>query len=86
LAWLKLNPEEGQKITNAELKRLTGKQLAPSILKEAWEHVSFEADPNEPNLEAFAAAAREAGYGKAGSTTLDALVDHTALAVAESRP
>ncbi len=62
VAWLSQHPAEGQAAVNAELKRLTGKPLKNEVLSEAWGRVAFSADPNRANIEAFIAAAADAGY------------------------
>ncbi len=60
--WLGKNPEEGQAVVNAELKRLTGKELAVPVLKQAWSRLAFVAEPDRPSIEAMARAAAVAGY------------------------
>lgn len=77
--WLQKNPDEGQKTVNAELKRLTGKALAPDVLKAAWERVQFTDDPDRPSIEAFVQAAENAGYLKEKGADVAGLFDFTLL-------
>ena len=81
VAWLNAHPEQGQAVVNTELKRLTGKALAGSVLKEAWSRLRFTDDPNRPNIMAFAEAASKAGYIK-GSVDLAGTFDPSLLALA----
>ncbi len=79
--WLNSNPTDGQRVVNAELKRLTGKKLSSSVLKDAWNHVTFTDDPNRANVVAFSEAAKKAGYLK-GSIDITAAFDPSRLALA----
>ncbi|MBI3909827.1 MAG: ABC transporter substrate-binding protein [Armatimonadetes bacterium] len=60
--WLQQHPDEGQTVVNAELKRLTSKELPAEVLREAWSRVEFTADPNRSSIESFVRAAADAGY------------------------
>lgn len=62
LSWMQTHPDEAQADTNKELKRLTGKALAPAVLREAWHRCDFTADPNPTSIAAFMQAQFEAGY------------------------
>ena len=73
VSWLKTHPEDGQKLVNSELKRLTGKQLSAKVLKDAWGHVDFVSEPNRESIDAQAKAAVDAGYLSPGAS-LDGLV------------
>lgn len=64
VGWLNANPEDAQKVVNSELKRLTGKALADSVMREAWSRVEFTSDPNRVNIVALSEAAKKAGYLK----------------------
>ncbi|MCE9582000.1 MAG: ABC transporter substrate-binding protein [Planctomycetes bacterium] len=44
-AWLNANPEEGAKVVNEGIKRITGKALPPETLRQAWSRVVFTTDP-----------------------------------------
>ena len=74
VAWMNEHPAEAQSAANDELKRLAGKPLKPAILKEAWSHVAFTTDPGAASVEAFAEAARDAGYLKVDHLDLNGLV------------
>lgn len=80
--WLQHHPDEGQTVVNAELKRLTGKELPAGVMKESWSHVAFTEDPNRPNIEAFVQAATEAGFLKPGGPEMAALFEPGALEIA----
>jgi NitT/TauT family transport system substrate-binding protein len=60
--WIRKNPVEAQQIVNGELKRLTGKPLAASVMKEAWERLTFRVEPHPSSIEACARMATEAGF------------------------
>ncbi|HZT42147.1 MAG TPA: ABC transporter substrate-binding protein [Chthonomonadaceae bacterium] len=77
--WLQKNPEEGQKVVNAELKRLTGKALKADVLKDAWGRVQFTDDPNQSSIVAFMQAAEEAGYLRDKGADIAGLFDFTLL-------
>jgi NitT/TauT family transport system substrate-binding protein len=77
--WLQKNPDEGQKVVNGELKRLTGKGLKADVLKDAWSRVQFTDDPNRPSIEAFMHAAEEAGYLRDKGASIAGLFDFTHL-------
>ena len=75
VAWMNAHEKEAQTIANAELKRLAGKPLKPGVLEEAWSHVAFTVDPGAPSIEAFAEAAKDAGYLKVDKIDLSGLVE-----------
>lgn len=85
VAWMQSHAKEAQEIANGELKRLSGKALKPDVLKEAWANVAFTTDPNSDSIQAFAQAARDAGYLKAGGPSLTAMVDPHLLVAALER-
>ena len=80
VAWMNAHPEAARTVANAELKRLSGKPLNRDVLREAWSHLAFTTDPGASSVEAFAEAARDAGYLKADRLDLAALVDAGARA------
>jgi NitT/TauT family transport system substrate-binding protein len=80
--WLTRNPDAGRKSVNAELKRLTGKQLPEAILTAAWERVEFTSDPNEPSVAAFVRYAAAAGYLPEQGVAVASLFDLKPLAEA----
>lgn len=75
VAWMGAHPAEAQKVANAELKKLSGKPLKDAVLKEAWSHLAFTTDPGASSIEAFAQAARDAGYLKTDRLDLTGLVE-----------
>jgi NitT/TauT family transport system substrate-binding protein len=85
IAWLKGHPAEGQADMNAELKRLTGKALAPAILREAWSRVEFTADPLRDSIETMVDASAAAGYLPPRSVDVARLVDSSFLDHARGR-
>ncbi len=44
-AWLNANPEEGAKVVNDGIRRVTGKALPTETLRQAWSRVEFTTDP-----------------------------------------
>lgn len=74
VSWMNAHPIEAQKAANDELKRLAGKPLKPAILRDAWARLAFTIDPNPSSIQAFADAARDAGYLKGPRPDLAALV------------
>src|SRR6185436_6249256 len=44
-AWLNANPEEGARVVNDGIKRLTGKPLPAEVLQQEWHRVVFTTDP-----------------------------------------
>ncbi len=85
VAWMQGHEKEAQTIANNELKRLSGKALKSDVLEEAWQNVAFTTDPNPDSIQAFALAAREAGYLKAGGPSLTAMVDSRLLVAVADR-
>jgi NitT/TauT family transport system substrate-binding protein len=85
ITWVQQQPDAAQKVVNAELKRLTGKALPESVLKAAWQRVTFTADPNRANLQAFADAAIRAGYLPSQGVDVAALLDLQPLENAQQR-
>lgn len=83
--WIQEHPREAQDSANRELKRLAGKPLKESVLREAWAHLTFTTDPNASSIAAFAQAARDAGYLKDKNTDLTALVDTRSLVADRSQ-
>ncbi len=77
VAWMVAHPGEAQTIANAQLKKLSGKPLKDAVLKEAWSHLAFTTDPGAASIQAFAEAARDAGYLKTDHLDLTGLVAAT---------
>jgi NitT/TauT family transport system substrate-binding protein len=84
--WLRRSPREGQLVANEELKRLTGKELPGSVLKEAWTRLEFTMDPGWSSIETLAQAASAAGYLPEGGTDIAGLLDRGPLARAQRAP
>ena len=84
IAWLNANPDEGQKVVNDELKRLTGKALSADVLKLAWQRVRFTDDPNQTSIDAFVQAATEVGYLTSGKNDVTGMYDFGPLQQAKS--
>lgn len=80
--WLRTHAEDGQKTVNSELKRLTGKQLKPEELAQAWTRLSFTSDLNRASIATFVAATSEAG-SLAGAINIDELLDAKPLEKAQ---
>ncbi len=83
VAWMNAHPKEAQSIANAELKKLSGKPLKESVLREAWSHLAFTTDPGASSIQAFAEAARDAGYLKADRLDLGALISEPLSSLGE---
>jgi NitT/TauT family transport system substrate-binding protein len=60
-AWLNAHRDEAAAAANAEIKRLTGKALAPEVLREAMARIEFTTDPLPASLQTFADWAHELG-------------------------
>jgi len=62
--WELENPEEAIRLANAEIKRLTGKELQNEILMRAWPRMEPTFDPLIPTLQKSADSAFTAGFLK----------------------
>jgi NitT/TauT family transport system substrate-binding protein len=60
--WLLESPAEAQPLLNEEIRKLTGKALAPGVLAQAWSRMRPTWDPIAPSLFASAEAAHAAGF------------------------
>jgi NitT/TauT family transport system substrate-binding protein len=60
--WLDAHGDEGRRIVNAQLKKLTGKELPEPVMSDAWSRVTFTTDPDSNSIDAFLRAEQEAGY------------------------
>jgi NitT/TauT family transport system substrate-binding protein len=62
VTWLRQHPEEGRHLVNAELKRVSGKALSPTVLLEAWQRCQFTAALAPADMAQLVRASAEAGY------------------------
>jgi NitT/TauT family transport system substrate-binding protein len=62
--WELMNTEEAILLTNAEIKRLTGKELSTDVLRRAWSRMRPTFDPLLPTLQISANSAFAAGFLK----------------------
>jgi NitT/TauT family transport system substrate-binding protein len=62
--WELENPEEAIRLANAEIKRLTGKELQNEILQRAWSRMEPTFDPLVSTLQKSAESAFTAGFLK----------------------
>jgi NitT/TauT family transport system substrate-binding protein len=62
--WELANPDQAKKISNDEIKRLTGKALASQVLDGAWSRMRITYDPISDSLFKSADAAYMAGFLK----------------------
>jgi len=60
--WIKKNPQEAQKLANAELEALTGRKLADEIIKDAWNRIIFTSEINKKSLQQFMDYAHTCGF------------------------
>lgn len=63
-AWVNANPDEARRLVNEGLKRLTGKALAPDVLRQAWDRVVFTTDPLADTTREQARRAQALGFTK----------------------
>ncbi len=75
LSWMQSHESDAKTVANSELKRLTGKALAPRVLDEAWSHVNFTSDPDASSIKKFSQWAILDGYQKAPSFGLSGFFD-----------
>ena len=59
--YLASNPAEARTVVNDGIGRITQKQLSPTVVAEAWSHLSFTVDPLAAALSRSAADAHAAG-------------------------
>ena len=60
--WIKKNPQEAQKLANAELEALTGRKLSDEIIKDAWNRIIFTSEINKKSLQQFMDYAHTCGF------------------------
>jgi NitT/TauT family transport system substrate-binding protein len=75
--WIAANPAPAQAVVNAALLRLTQKQLAGSVLAQAWTKLDFGVDPLAGALARQAQAAHDAGV--VGDADLHGILDLSVL-------
>lgn len=75
-------PDEAKRLTNEELKRLTGKPLPEAVLNEAWGRVAFTTDPIVPSIVQMARWAFDQGFLGRREPDLSRIVEERWLAEA----
>ncbi|MGB8355870.1 MAG: ABC transporter substrate-binding protein [Chthoniobacteraceae bacterium] len=63
--WIVKNPEEAQKIANAELLAETRNAMSPELIAHAWKRIIFTSDMPNKAVEAFVANSLKSGFMKA---------------------
>jgi NitT/TauT family transport system substrate-binding protein len=75
--WVNANSDEAKTITNAGIKKLTDKELAPEVIDSAWKTLTFT---NDPLPEALQGAADQAeSVGLLDSADIKGIYDLTPL-------
>jgi NitT/TauT family transport system substrate-binding protein len=59
--WVNDNSEEAKTITNAGIKKITDKELAPEVIDSAWKTLTFTDDPLPDALKGAATQAKDVG-------------------------
>jgi NitT/TauT family transport system substrate-binding protein len=77
LDWIAANPAKAKQVVNDALFRLTRKSLSATVLNDAWQRLTFTADPLAAALATEAANAH--GAGLLSETDLHGLIDVRAL-------
>lgn len=77
--WITDHPDEAKAQVNEELRRLTGKPIAPPVLDEAWSRLTFTTDPLARGLAASAEHAFALGFLGNSAPDLGHLVDARSL-------
>ncbi|MGH2733493.1 MAG: ABC transporter substrate-binding protein [Actinomycetota bacterium] len=67
--WLNANPQEGRRVVNEGLAKITGKALPEPIIEAAWSNLTFTYDPIATSLPAMAANAKGLGLLPPGKTS-----------------
>jgi len=67
VARLRSDPARGMAETNAALRAITGRGVAPAVLAEAWGRLEFTTDPLEDSMRAMARVGMELGMVPRGS-------------------
>ena len=60
--WIKKNPDEAQKIVQAELTELMKKQMSADLIAHSWKRIVLTNDVARESLEAFVGNAQKAGF------------------------
>ncbi|MCC6546011.1 ABC transporter substrate-binding protein [Candidatus Sumerlaeota bacterium] len=66
-------------IINAETKRITGKELPPTVIASSLDHVAFNVDPSPASFEAFFQKGKSQGLLRADKIDLDKLINRRLL-------
>ena len=59
--YVRQHPADSQRAVNAAIGRITGKTLKPSVVADAWSHLTFTDDPVATSLHAAADHAVQVG-------------------------
>lgn len=73
-AWINAHRDQAAELVNAEMKKLTGKPLAPQVLADSFARLTFTTDPFTDSIETFAGWASDLGFLKE-KPDLSGLVD-----------
>lgn len=74
IAWTAAHPAEAARQVNAELGRLSGKELPTEVIAEAWKRLDFDPKLDANSFVVFAQAARDAGYATGAKVDLNGLL------------
>lgn len=72
---LRKDPNSFDDTINSELKRLTGKELSPAVIKGSFKHTEFTTDPSKESFASFFEKGKKLNLIKAESLDLDKLID-----------
>ena len=61
-AWIQANPDEAQKLVQAELTAETNREVSADLIAHAWPRLTFISEVAMPALEKFIAAAKQIGF------------------------
>jgi NitT/TauT family transport system substrate-binding protein len=75
--WVNEHSDEAKTLTNAEIKKLTGKDLSPEVIDSAWKTLTFTNDPLPKALQGAADQAKEVGL--LDSSDIEGIYDLTPL-------
>ena len=62
MRWIKAHDEEAQTLVNHEIGRLTTREIASDVLREAWARLLFTDDPLRATFEKLARDAKDLGF------------------------
>ncbi|MEQ1507830.1 MAG: ABC transporter substrate-binding protein, partial [Myxococcota bacterium] len=79
IEWIVAHPDEAQQLTNAGIKKITGKDIKPEVLKGSWANLTFTTDPIATSLRKSADDAVTAGLLDLEGVNLAGIHDLTLL-------